>query len=54
VLVVWTDPQKPAARESLNAGLEKRGFIVDSTSAHANGYGVSARRREVKPIPKAA
>ena len=54
VLVVWTDPQKPTARESLNAALEKRGFIIEATSAHANGCAVSARRREVKPIPEAA
>jgi hypothetical protein len=54
VLVVWTDPQKPAVRESLNAALEKHGFVIEATRAHANGYAVSARRREVKPIPKAA
>jgi len=54
VLVAWTDPQKQAARENLSAALESRGFIIETTTVHANGYGVSARRRDVKPIPKAA
>jgi hypothetical protein len=54
VLVVWTDPQKPAARENLNAALERRGFIIENTTVHANGYAVSARRRDVRPVPKAA
>jgi hypothetical protein len=54
VLVAWTDPQKLAGRENLNAGLERRGFIIEATNVYANGYAVSARRRDVRPIPKAA
>jgi len=54
VLVVWTDPQKPAARESLHTALEERGFVVDGGTIHPDGDAVSARRREAKPLPKAA
>jgi hypothetical protein len=54
VLVVWTDRQKVQNRESVNAALERRVFIVEAATAHADSSLVSARRRQVKPIPKAA
>ncbi len=46
VLVAWTDPQKLAARETLNAAWEKRGFVIETTTVHVDGYAVSARRRD--------
>jgi hypothetical protein len=54
VLVLWTDRQKLQNRESVNAALERRGFIIEATTVRADGSLVSARRREMKPIPKAA
>jgi len=54
VLVVATDPQKAHAREALSAALEKRGFVIEDTIVHAGGYAVSARRRALRPVLKAA
>ena len=54
VLVVWVDPQKPVAIEALRAALVKRGFLVESGTAHADGYAVSARRSESHPLSKSA
>jgi hypothetical protein len=38
----------------VNAALEKRGFNIEATTVRADGSLVSAQRRDVKPIPKAA
>jgi hypothetical protein len=54
VLVVWVDPLKPAARQDLHSALERRGFAIEAGTVHDYGSAVSARRREMKPIPKAA
>jgi hypothetical protein len=54
VLVVATDPQKAHARAVLNAALETRGFVIEDTIVHAGGYAVSARRRALRPVLKAA
>ncbi len=54
VIVVWSDRQKAQAREGVNTALEKRGFSIEATTVRADGSLVSARRRDVKPIPKAA
>jgi hypothetical protein len=51
LLLVWIDPQKPATRQGLYAGLERRGFL---RAVHDFGSAVSARRREERPMPKAA
>src|SRR6201996_2562766 len=53
-LVVWVDPQKAAANETLRRSLEQRGFVVESGTVHECGCAVSARRRDVHPIRKAA
>jgi hypothetical protein len=53
-LVVATDPQKAHTREALNAALEKRGFVIEDTIVHAGGCAVSARRRTLRPVLKAA
>jgi len=47
VLVVWADPQKPAARDSLCHALESRGFVIEATSVREDGCAVSARRCDV-------
>lgn len=54
VLVVWVDSQKPAANQDLCSALERRGFVVESVTAHADGSAFSARRYQRNPISKAA
>jgi hypothetical protein len=54
MLVVWVDPQKAAANETLRSSLEKRGFVIEAGTVHECGCAVSARRREINPIRKAA
>jgi hypothetical protein len=54
VLVVWVDPQKPEAIENLRLSLERRGLFVEARTVHECGCAVSARRRGVNPIRKAA
>jgi hypothetical protein len=46
VVVVWVDPQKAAANETLRRALEQRGFVIESGTVHECGCAVSARRRE--------
>jgi hypothetical protein len=54
VLVVWVDPQKAAANETLPLSLEKRGFVIEDGTIHECECAVSARRRELNPVRKAA
>ena len=54
VLVVWVDPQKATANETLRLSLERRGFVIEAGTVHECGCAVSARRREVNPVRKAA
>jgi hypothetical protein len=54
VLVVWVDPQKAEANEILRLSLEKRGFVIEAGTIHECGCAVSARRRELNPVRKAA
>ena len=54
VLVVWTDRQKAQARESVYTALERRGFGIETATVRPDGSLVSARRRELSPIRKAA
>ena len=54
VLVVWVDPQKEAANEALRAWLEQRGFVIEAGTVHDCGCAVSARRRDINPLRKAA
>jgi len=54
VLVVWVDPQKAAANEALRRSLEQRGFVIEAGTVHECGCAVSARRREMNPVRKAA
>ena len=54
VLVVWVDLQKTAANETLRLSLERRGFVIEGGTVHDCGCAVSARRREMNPVRKAA
>ena len=54
VLVVWVDPQKPAANQDLRAALQRHGFRVEAATAYDYGYAISARRSEVSPLSRAA
>jgi hypothetical protein len=53
-LVVWVDPQKASANETLRLSLEGRGFVVEDGTVHECGCAVLARRREMNPVRKAA
>ncbi|HUI96790.1 MAG TPA: hypothetical protein VLX44_13615 [Xanthobacteraceae bacterium] len=53
-LVVWMDPQKPAAIEELRFTLTKRGFVIEGGTVRQDGYAVSARRSETRPLSEAA
>ena len=54
VLVVWVDPQKATANDALRLSLERRGFVIEGGTVHDCGCAVSARRREMNPVRKAA
>lgn len=54
LLVIWIDPQKPAVRQDLYSGLERRGFFLEDSAVHEYGSAVSARRCAVRPLPEAA
>jgi hypothetical protein len=54
VLVVWVDSQNVTANEALRLSLERRGFVIEAGTVHECGCAVSARRREMNPIRKAA
>jgi hypothetical protein len=54
VLVVWVDPQKPTANQTLRLSLERRGFVIEEGTVHECGCAVSARRREINPVREAA
>jgi hypothetical protein len=54
VLVVWFDPQKPTANQTLCLSLERRGFVIEGGTVHEYGCAVSARRREMNPVREAA
>jgi len=54
-LLIWVDPQKPAAIQNIHLALEKRGFVVEGDTIHECGCAVAARRRETAaPLRKAA
>ncbi len=54
VLLIWTEPQKTVARDTLRSAIEKCGFVVERDTVHQDSGAVLARLRESKPIPKAA
>jgi hypothetical protein len=54
VLVVWLDPQQPAANRNLRSVLERHGLIVEAGTIHECGSAVSARQCELNPISKVA
>jgi hypothetical protein len=54
VVVVWVDPQEPAGNRKLRRALEAHGLIVEAGTIHAHGSAISAQRRDMKPLPRAA
>ena len=54
VLVVWIDPQEPAANRKLRSALERHGFLVEAGTIREHGSAVSAQRSEMIPISKVA
>jgi len=53
-VVVWVDPQKPAANQNLQATLERHGFRVEAGTAYEYGLAILARRFETSPVSQAA
>jgi hypothetical protein len=53
-LVVRVAPQKATASETLCLSLERRGFVIEAGTVHECGRAVSARRRQINPVRKAA
>jgi hypothetical protein len=53
-LVVWVDPQEPAANRKLRAILEKHGLIVEAGTMREHGSAVLAQRAHMKAMPKVA
>jgi hypothetical protein len=53
-LVVWIDPQEPAANRKLRSMLEKHGLVVEAGTVREHGSAVSAQRSETKAISKVA
>jgi hypothetical protein len=53
-VVVWVDPQKAVANETLRLSLERRGFVIEGGTVHECGCAVLARRHEMTPVLKAA
>ena len=54
MILIWVDPQKPAAIQNIHHALEQRGFKVEGDTIHECGCAVAARRREATPLRKAA
>ena len=54
VLIVLTNPPEGAHAREHRCSAGKTPFIIENTVVEAGGYAVSARRRELKPIRKAA
>jgi hypothetical protein len=53
-LVVWVDPQKAVANDTLRLSLERRGFVIEGGTVHECGCAVLARRYQMTPVRKAA
>jgi acetolactate synthase regulatory subunit len=54
VLVIWVDPQKPAAHQTLRTALQRRGFRIEAGTSYEYGFAISARQSEINPIAKVA
>jgi hypothetical protein len=54
VVVVWVDPQDPAGNRKLRRALEAHGLTVEAGTIREHGCAVSAQRRDMKPLPRAA
>ena len=54
VLVVWIDPQEPAANRKLRSALESHGLLIEAGTISEHGCAVSAQRSEMIPISKVA
>jgi acetolactate synthase regulatory subunit len=52
MLVVWIDPQEPAANRKLRSLLEKHGLVIEASTVCEYGSAVSAQRSEMKAISK--
>src|SRR5215831_9227836 len=54
VVVVWVDPEDPAGNRKLRRALEAHGLTVEAGTIREYGCAVSAQRRDMKPLPRAA
>jgi hypothetical protein len=53
-LVVWVDPQEPAANRKLRAMLQKHGLIVEAGTVRGDGSAVLAQRSDMRAMSKVA
>jgi DNA-binding transcriptional MocR family regulator len=53
-LVLWVDPQEPAANRKLRAMLEKHGLVVEVGTMREHGSAVLAQRSDRKAMHKVA
>jgi hypothetical protein len=54
LLVLWIDPQAPAANRKLRSILESHGLFVEAGTVREHGSAVSARRSSNSPLSKVA
>jgi hypothetical protein len=54
VVVIWVDPQDRAGNRKLRSVLENHDLLVEAGTIREHGSAISARRRELNPMPKAA
>jgi hypothetical protein len=54
VLLVWIDPQRPAASQNLRLLLARYGFTIEDGTVHECGFAVTARRCRAEAIGSAA
>jgi hypothetical protein len=54
VLAIWVEPCAHADHRKLVSALERLGFLVEAGTRCENGLALSARRRELSDIAKAA
>jgi hypothetical protein len=53
VLLIWIDPQRPAASQNLRLLLERRGFTIEDGTVRECGCAVAARRSRMEAMRSA-
>jgi hypothetical protein len=53
-VAVWLDAKKPAVIQEPHFMLERRGLVVEAATVREDGSALSARRKDMRPVSKAA